>query len=84
MIVLVRIAIAVMQHHDQKQLVEERVYSTQFHITSHNQNQLCQELKWGRNLGTEADVKDREMLTDLCPMAISADFLQNPGLAAQW
>lgn len=47
---LVRFTIAVMKSHDSKQLVEERVYITQFQITAYHQMPLWQEHIQGRNL----------------------------------
>lgn len=52
-IVLVRVTVAVIKHHNQKQLGEEKVYSTHSstQLIAHHQKQQGQEFKQGKNLG---------------------------------
>jgi hypothetical protein len=75
---LLRVAIAVMKHHGQKQVGEKRVYlayaSTAFIV--HHQRTSRGELKQGRNLETRADGEATEvLLRGLLFMACTACFL---------
>ena len=56
-IVLVRVTVAVMKHHDQKQVGEKRVYLTYISTSIvHHLEKSGQELKQDKNLETGADV----------------------------
>ena len=75
---LVRFNIAVMIHHDQKQLEEETIYF--FHITVHHGQKSGQELKQGRNLEARADTDTME---ECCLSDCSPHFLMEPRTTRQ-
>jgi hypothetical protein len=55
-----RVTIAMMKHHDQKYVGEERVYGLHFYITVHHQRRSGQKLKQSRILEAGADSEASE------------------------
>lgn len=83
-VVLVRVSIAMMKHHDQKQIGEEMVYlaytSTPQFITKGSQSRNShREGTWSQEL---LQKPWRVLLTDLLPMACSACFLMEPRITS--
>ena len=75
-------AIAMVKHHDQKQVGEERVYAST--STVHHLKKSGKEFKQDRNQEAGADAGAMEGAAyQLAPMACSACFLiePNPGMA---
>jgi hypothetical protein len=77
---------AMMKHHDQKLLGEERVLHFCFHISIRHQRKSGQELKWSRNL--EAGADDAQVMEGCCllvcsPWLAQPAFLYNPGPPVQ-
>ena len=68
--VLVMVIIALIKHHDQKQIAEERVYLTYASTAQfwHHQRQSRQKLKQGRNLQAGAVA---EVMKECCLLACS-------------
>jgi hypothetical protein len=69
--VLVRVTIAVVEQHDQKQLGEERVYLLTLPYTVHQSQDMNQDMNQVRNLKAGADV---EAMEECCFLACFSRF----------